>query len=209
MAVIRRIGFLASGAGSTFEAVVAACQAGTLPLEPVIVIGNNGKAGVFERAQRLGVQAQHISAKTAGDATAAGATAADAAIAAALIAVKVDLLVLAGYLKMLGPAVLAAFDGRIINTHPALLPKFGGQGMYGMNVHKAVLAAGETTTGVTVHGVDEEYDHGPVLAQTTVPVEPGDTVETLAARVQVHEKLFLIETLGQLARGELDLPKNA
>lgn len=204
MAVIRRIGFLASGAGSTFEAVVAACQAGTLPLEPVIVIGNNGKAGVFERAQRLGVQAQHISAKTAGDATAA-----DAAIAAALIAVKVDLLVLAGYLKMIGPAVLAAFDGRIINTHPALLPKFGGQGMYGMNVHKAVLAAGETTTGVTVHGVDEEYDHGPVLAQTTVPVEPGDTVETLAARVQVREKLFLIETLDQLARGELDLPKNA
>lgn len=204
MAVIRRIGFLASGAGSTFEAVVAACQAGDLPLEPVIVIGNNGKAGVFDRAQRLGIHARHISAKTTGDAAAA-----DTAIAAALNDAKIDLVVLAGYLKMLGPAVLAAFDGRIINTHPALLPKFGGPGMYGMNVHKAVLAAGESTTGVTVHVVDEEYDHGPVLAQATVPVESGDTIETLAARVQAREKLFLIETLGRLARGELELPKSA
>ncbi len=201
--MIRRIGFLASGAGSTFEAVVAACQAGDLDLDPAIVIGNNGKAGVFDRAQRLGIPARHISAKTEGDAVAA-----DAAIAIALKTANVDLVVLAGYLKMLGPAVLAAFDGRIVNTHPALLPKFGGKGMYGMNVHRAVLAAGETTTGVTVHGVDEEYDHGPVLAQTTVPVEPGDTVETLAARVQAREKLFLIETLGRIARGELDLPKN-
>jgi phosphoribosylglycinamide formyltransferase 1 len=204
MAVIRRIGFLASGAGSTFEAVVAACHAGDLPLDPVIVIGNNGKAGVFDRAQRLGIPAHHISAKTAGDAAAA-----DAAIAAALNAAKIDLVVLAGYLRKLGPAVLAAFDGRIINTHPALLPKFGGPGMYGMNVHKAVLASGETTTGVTVHVVDEEYDHGPVLAQATVPVEPDDTIETLATRVQAREKPFLIETLGRLARGELDLPKRA
>jgi phosphoribosylglycinamide formyltransferase-1 len=202
--MIRRVGFFASGAGSTFEAVVAACQSGALPLDPVIVIGNNGKAGVFERARRLGIQAQHISAKTEGDAAAA-----DVAIAAALVKAKIDLVVLAGYLKMLGPAVLAAFDGRIINTHPALLPKFGGQGMYGMNVHRAVLAAGETTTGVTVHGVDEEYDHGPVLAQTEVPVKPDDTSDTLAARVQAAEKQFLIETLGRLARGDLVLPNSA
>jgi phosphoribosylglycinamide formyltransferase-1 len=204
MAVIQRIGFLASGAGSTFEAVVAACRAGDLPLDPVVIIGNNGEAGVFDRAQRLGITPLHISAKTAGDAVAA-----DAAIAAALDNAKVDLVVLAGYLKMLGPAVLAAFEGRIINTHPALLPKFGGPGMYGMNVHRAVLAAGETTTGVTVHVVDEKYDHGPVLAQATLLVEPDDTIETLAARVQAREKHFLIETLGRLARGELELPEIA
>jgi phosphoribosylglycinamide formyltransferase-1 len=200
MGVIQRIGFLASGAGSTFEAVVAACRAGDLPFDPVVIIGNNGEAGVFDRAQRLGVTALHISAKTTGDA-------ADVAIAAALDKAKVDLVVLAGYLKMLGPAVLAAFEGRIINTHPALLPKFGGPGMYGMNVHRAVLAASETTTGVTVHVVDEEYDHGPVLAQATLLVEPGDTIETLAARVQAREKPLLVETLGRLARGELELPK--
>jgi phosphoribosylglycinamide formyltransferase-1 len=204
MAVIQRIGFLASGTGSTFEAVVAACRAGDLPLDPVVIIGNNGEAGVFDRAQRLGITPLHISAKTAGDAVAA-----DAAIAAALDNAKVDLVVLAGYLKMLGPAVLAAFEGRIINTHPALLPKFGGPGMYGMNVHRAVLAAGETTTGVTVHVVDEKYDHGPVLAQATLLVEPDDTIETLAARVQAREKHFLVETLGRLARGELELPKIA
>ena len=204
MALIQRIGFLASGAGSTFEAVVAACRAGDLPLDPVVIIGNNGEAGVFDRAQRLGVTALHISAKTTGDAVAA-----DAAIAAALDNAKIDLVVLAGYLKMLGPAVLAAFEGRIINTHPALLPKFGGPGMYGRNVHSAVLAASETATGVTVHIVDKEYDHGPVLAQTTLLVEPDDTIETLAARVQAYEKPFLVETLGRLARGELELPKVA
>jgi phosphoribosylglycinamide formyltransferase-1 len=204
MAVIQRIGFLASGAGSTFEAVVAACRAGDLPLDPVVIIGNNREAGVFDRAQRLGVTALHISAKTTGDAVAA-----DAAIAAALDNAKIDLVVLAGYLKMLGPTVLAAFEGRIINTHPALLPKFGGPGMYGVNVHRAVLAASETTTGVTVHVVDKEYDHGPVLAQTTLLVEPDDTIETLAARVQAREKPFLVETLGRLARGELELPKIA
>lgn len=201
MAIIQRIGFLASGAGSTFEAVVAACRAGDLSLDPVVVIGNESEAGVFDRAQRLGVTALHISAKTAGDALAA-----DATIAAALDNANVDLVVLAGYLKMIGPAVLAAFEGRIINTHPALLPKFGGPGMYGMNVHRAVLAASETTTGVTVHVVDEEYDHGPVLAQATVLVEHGDTLETLAARVQEREKPFLVETLSRLVRGELKLP---
>lgn len=204
MSVVRRIGFLASGAGSTFEAVVAACRVGDLDLDPAIVISNNAKAGVFARAAHLGIPAQHISAKTAGDAAAA-----DLAIAAALADAKVDLVVLVGYLKKLGPAVLAAFTGRIINTHPALLPKFGGPGMYGHHVHAAVIAAGETTTGVTIHVVDEEYDRGPILAQATVPVEPGDTIETLAARVQAREKPFLIETLGRLARGELALPSGA
>jgi len=201
--MIRRIGFLASGAGSTLEAVVAACRSGDLKLDPAVVIGNNGKAGVFERAARLDVPARHISAKTEGDAEAA-----DLAIARALRAADVDLVVLAGYLKKLGPAVLAAFTGRIINTHPALLPKFGGAGMYGMHVHTAVIAAGEATTGVTIHVVDEEYDRGPIIAQAEVPVAPDDTPETLGARVQAKEKPFLIETLRRLVDGELTLPGN-
>ena len=202
VAVIRRIGFLASGAGTTFEAVTEACRAGVLPFDPVILIGNNPKAGAFERANRLGIAAHHISAKSAG-----GEDAADIAVSAALTAAQVDLVVLAGYLKKIGPRVLQAFGGRIVNTHPALLPKFGGPGMYGILVHTAVLAAGETVTGVTVHLVEEEYDRGPILAQAEVLVDPDDTPESLAARVQACEKPFLIETLRRLGAGELTLPR--
>ena len=181
--MIRRLGFLASGAGSTFEAVVQACRDNTLDADPVLLICNNGKAGAFDRAAALSVRARHISARTEGDAEAA-----DRAICAALEEAGVELVVLAGYLKKIGPAVLAAFHGRIVNTHPALLPKFGGVGMYGRHVHEAVIAAGETETGVSVHVVDDEYDHGPVLAQAIVSVEPGDTPESLAARVQARDR---------------------
>ncbi|NQV80010.1 MAG: phosphoribosylglycinamide formyltransferase, partial [Alphaproteobacteria bacterium] len=129
------------------------------------------------------------------------------AVMTALTAAQVDLVVLAGYLKKIGPRVLQAFGGRIVNTHPALLPKFGGPGMYGIHVHAAVLAAGETMTGVTVHLVEEEYDRGPILAQAEVSVDPDDTPESLAARVQAREKTFLIETLRRLGAGELALPR--
>jgi phosphoribosylglycinamide formyltransferase-1 len=118
----------------------------------------------------------------------------------------VDFVVLCGYMKKVGPRTLQAFRGRIINTHPALLPKFGGQGMYGRNVHAAVIAAKETATGVTVHLVTEEYDAGSIVAQTTVAVLPGDTPDSLAARVLEREHSFLIETIGQIARHELRLP---
>ena len=94
----------------------------------------------------------------------------------------------------------------MLNTHPALLPRFGGQGMYGNRVHEAVLAARERTTGVTVHVVDAEYDTGPILAQTEVPVMPDDTVETLAERVRARERRFLVEVLADIAAGRLPLP---
>ena len=198
--MIRRIAFLASGAGTTFEAVAQACRAGDLPFDPVLLIVNNAKAGAFDRAARLGIAARHIGPKTEG-----GDAAADAAIAAALAAAGVDLVVLVGYLKKIGPQVLAAFKGRIVNTHPALLPKFGGPGMYGIRVHTAVLEAGERETGVTVHLVDAEYDRGPILAQVTVLVLPDDTPDSLAARVQAREKPFLIETLRRIADGDLSV----
>jgi phosphoribosylglycinamide formyltransferase 1 len=107
---------------------------------------------------------------------------------------------LAGYMKKVGPRVLAAFQGRIINTHPALLPLFGGHGMYGLRVHEAVLAAGATVTGPTIHHVTAGYDEGGILAQTPVPVVPGDTAQSLASRVQAAEKILLIETLRDLIR---------
>lgn len=110
---------------------------------------------------------------------------------AVLGAARVDLLVLAGYVKLVPPEVVAAWRGRIINIHPALLPKFGGPGMYGRRVHEAVLAAGETETGATVHLVTERYDEGAILAQGRVPVQPGDTAETLASRVLAVEHQLL------------------
>jgi phosphoribosylglycinamide formyltransferase-1 len=127
----------------------------------------------------------------------------DAAILAKLRELDVDTVFLAGYMKKLGPAVLAAYAGRIFNTHPALLPKHGGRGMYGNRVHEAVLAAKESETGASIHLVDADYDTGRVVAQCRVPVEPTDSVETLAARVQERERELVVETLAKLAAGEI------
>jgi len=112
----------------------------------------------------------------------------DAAITAALSAAQVDVVFLAGYLKRLGPATLGAFRGRVLNTHPALLPKFGGQGMFGDQVFEAVLASGESESGVSVHLVDDDYDSGRVIRQVRVPVEAKDCVESLKARVRECER---------------------
>jgi phosphoribosylglycinamide formyltransferase-1 len=108
-------------------------------------------------------------------------------------------------MRKLGPQTLETFRGRVVNTHPALLPKYGGQGMYGHRVHEAVLAAGERTTGVTVHVVEADYDTGPIVAQAEVPVAPDDTVETLAERVRARERRFLVEVLADIAAGRLPL----
>jgi phosphoribosylglycinamide formyltransferase-1 len=129
----------------------------------------------------------------------------DEAILAELRRHAVDLVLLLGYMKLLGPKTTAAYRGRILNTHPALLPKHGGKGMYGARVHEAVLAAGDTETGVTVHLVDEEYDHGEIVAQCRVRVEPDDTVESLSARVLEREHEFLVETLQAMASGRIAL----
>jgi phosphoribosylglycinamide formyltransferase-1 len=117
----------------------------------------------------------------------------------------VNLVILSGYMKKVGPKTLDAFRGRILNVHPALLPKYGGNGMYGHNVHAAVLAAGETETGVTIHLVDEEYDHGRIIGQAVVPVLKTDTVDSLAARVLEREKTFFVEVLQRISESGLDL----
>jgi len=118
----------------------------------------------------------------------------------------VDLIVLAGYLKLVPPAVIAAYRDRIINIHPALLPSFGGPGMYGLRVHQAVLASGVKVSGCTVHLVDEEYDRGPILAQSRVPVLPGDTAETLAARVLEAEHRLLPAVVRAAAEAGRPIP---
>ncbi len=196
-----RIAVFASGTGTTLQAVIDACESGALHVRIAVVIGNNSGSGAARRATAHAIPFVHLSGRTH-----ANPAELDAAIRDALIAHNVELVLLAGYMKKIGPETLHAFADRMINTHPALLPKFGGQGMYGSNVHAAVLASGDPTTGISVHLVDGDYDTGRVLAQREVPVEPGDDAGTLAARVQSNERPFLIEVLQRIATGALVLP---
>jgi len=194
------IAFLASHNGTNMRAIVAACRDGRLRAQPVVVISNNADSAAMAWAKQNKLAAVHISAKSAGSEAAA-----DAAIAATLAQYGADLVVLAGYMRKLGPETLGSFERRILNVHPALLPKFGGKGMYGDAVHAAVLAAGEKETGATIHLVDGEYDHGAVIAQARVPVEADDTPQTLAARVQAKEQELFPETLKRIIAREIDL----
>ena len=193
-----KLGILASHEGTTLQAVLDAVADGRLPARVAVVVSNNRESGALRRARAAGVPAVHLSSVTHPDPDEL-----DRAIVRTLTDAGADAVLLAGYMKKLGPSVLRAYDGRIVNTHPALLPKFGGKGMYGDRVHEAVLAASEPETGVSVHLVDAEYDTGPVLAQCRVPVLPGDSVATLAARVQAREREFLVDVLAKIAAGEL------
>ncbi len=192
------IGILASHEGTTLQAVLDACRSEMLPARVGIVISNNADSGAFRRAKAAGVQTAHLSGQTHPNPESL-----DAAICSELQAHNVDIVLLAGYMKRLGPCTLSAFRGRILNTHPALLPKHGGKGMYGLRVHQAVLDSGDSITGVSIHLVDEEYDTGPIIAQCSVPVIPGDTAETLAARVQQRERKFVVEVLMGIAEGTI------
>ena len=189
------IAVLASHAGTTLQAVLDACERGAIAARVTLVISNNAESGALERARRAHVPVLHLSSRTHPEPAAL-----DRAIRDALIGSAADIVLLAGYMKRLGPATLAAFSGRVLNTHPALLPKFGGQGMYGEHVHRAVLAAHEPVTGASIHRVDENYDTGAVIAQVTVAVEPQDTPQTLAARVQQSERQLIVEVLAEIAQ---------
>ena len=169
-----------------------------------VVVSNNRTAGALRRAHAAGVPARHLSAVTAG-----GAAALDQTLRDTLLEFDTQWVLLAGYMKRLGPLTRAAFAGRIMNTHPALLPEFGGQGMYGMNVHRAVLAAGRKVSGATVHWVDAGYDSGAVIRQVRVPVEPSDSADSLAARVQAAERDLVVEVLAAATAGRLGPPPAA
>jgi phosphoribosylglycinamide formyltransferase-1 len=195
------LGFLASHSGSSMRAILAAIANKTLDASARTVISNNAEAPALAQARALGVPAFHLSETRLG-----GAAAADETIAETLAAQGVELVVLSGYLRKLGPKTLRRFRNRVLNIHPGPLPRFGGRGLYGRRVHEAVIAAGARESGITIHLVDEEYDHGPTLAARTVPVEPGDTAETLAARVQALEPDFFVATLRRIAEGSLVLP---
>jgi phosphoribosylglycinamide formyltransferase-1 len=195
------LGFLASGRGSNMQAIIDACKTGQLQARPSVVISNNSGSGALERAKKEGIPHYHLSGKTH-----PSPYELDSATRNALLDHDVELVILAGYMKKLGPETLERFRNRILNIHPALLPKFGGEGMYGSHVHQAVLAAGEKETGVSIHVVDENYDTGPLIAQAKVPVHENDTVETLSKRVLAREHTFFVETLQGIVNGDLTLP---
>jgi phosphoribosylglycinamide formyltransferase-1 len=195
-----RLGLLASHGGTNLQAVLDASREGRLEARPAVVISNNSDALAVQRARLAGVPCTHLSGHTHPD---PGLL--DRAICETLVRHKVDLVVLVGYVKKLGPHTLSRYRGRILNIHPALLPKHGGLGMYGDRVHEAVLTAGDSMTGATVHLVDEHYDHGPIIAQSEVPVWPDDTVASLRERVLVAEHALLVGTLQRIAWGEISL----
>ncbi len=195
-----QLGFMSSHGGTNVQAIVDACKDGRLRAAPRVLIGNNSRSTALERARREGIPHRHISAVTHPD---PGDR--DAAIADTLKAHGVDLVVLSGYMKRLGPRTIAAYRARILNVHPALLPRFGGKGMYGDAVHQAVLDAGVSVTGATIHLVDEQYDHGPPVARREVPVLPTDTVASLRDRVRAVERALYVQTLHRIATAEIDL----
>ncbi len=182
-----KISFLASHGGSSAKFLVAAMRAGKLAAEPGILITNNRDSAIFHWCLDNNIEVRHISSKTH-----RGEENADEAISTVLQNAGSELIICSGYMKTIGPHTLRAFPNKILNIHPALLPKFGGKGMYGDHVHKGVLAAGAKESGATVHVVSAGLDEGPVVLQKKVPVLPGDTVETLRARVQgVEPELYL------------------
>jgi phosphoribosylglycinamide formyltransferase-1 len=192
------LAFLASNNGSSLRAIVAAIEAGELAARARLVVSNKRDAPALEFARARGIAALFIP-------TVPDPQAADFRLAEALAEAGAQVVVLSGYLRKLGPEVLRAYQGRILNIHPALLPAFGGQGMYGRKVHEAVLAAGVAVSGASVHLVDEVYDHGPVLARREVPVLAGDDAQSLEARVMGAEPGLFIETLQRIADGRLEL----
>jgi phosphoribosylglycinamide formyltransferase-1 len=195
-----KLGFLASGRGSNMLAILNDCKAGRLDAEPAVVISNNAGAGALEYARDEGIPAFHLSSATHEDESVL-----DDAITDTLKSNAVDWVILAGYMKKIGPKLLEQFQGKIFNIHPSLLPEHGGKGMFGIHVHESVLASGDSETGVTIHLVDGEYDQGRVLAQEVVKVEEGDTPEVLAARVLKLEHRLYSETLQGVIEGKIRL----
>ena len=193
-----RIAVLCSGGGTNLQALIDAQEAGQIDGEIVLVLSNASKAYALERARKHSIEAKFISKKQAGSDEAF-----NDAILAELRRVGAELVVLAGYLPIVGAQVVRAYEHRIINIHPALIPAFCGPGMYGHHVHEAVLAYGAKISGATTHFVDEQVDHGGVIMQASVPVLEGDTPDTLAARVLTVEHRILPESVRLFCAGKL------
>lgn len=184
------LAILASGSGTTLEAIADACGDGRIAATVARVVVDR-PCGAVDRARRRGIPVTVVERRRfAGEGS--------AAIVGALAGDRPDLIILAGFLSILTEPLLGSYAGRIVNIHPSLLPRHGGAGMYGLHVHRAVLAAGDDESGCTVHFVDAGTDTGPIIAQARCPVLADDSPESLAARVQALEKPLLVATVADL-----------
>lgn len=195
-----KLAVFSSHEGTNMQSIIDASKSGKLDAEVVCIISNNSDSGALRRAKNEGIAGYHISSKEFPE---------EEMLVDEFIRVlkfhNVDIIILAGYMKMIPAALIREFKNRILNIHPALLPKFGGKGMYGINVHKAVIESGDAESGATVHIVDEIYDNGKILHQRKVSVLPEDTPETLAAKVLKEEHLIYTETIQLISEGKIIL----
>ncbi len=195
-----KLAVLASGNGTDLQSIIDAIKKKKINAEIRIVISNNSNAYALERARQNGIKALHLSHKQF-----ATPEEFDEALIAVLQEEKVDLVCLAGYMKKLASVVVRIFKNKIINIHPALLPAFGGEGMFGIHVHEAVIKSGVKITGVSVHFVDEVYDHGAIIYQKAVPVRDDDTPESLQKRVLKVEHEVYPLVVGLFAEGKIEV----
>ena len=199
----KNIAVLVSGGGTNLQALLDAQAAGRMPhVRIALVVASNPQAYALQRAAKAGVEAV-VCARKAYE----SASAHDAALCglqAALAAYEIDMVVLAGYLSMIGPRVLAAYPDKILNIHPSLIPSFCGAGYYGLRVHEAALAKGVKVTGATVHLVNEHYDEGRILAQKAVEVCEGDTPETLQRRVMEQAEWVILPQAAERLAQQLE-----
>lgn len=195
-----KFGVLASTNGTDLQAIIDEMKSGKMPgIELAVVVGNKADAYALERAKSQGFKAVFVDPK--------GLTREqyDEKLVEVLRENGIELVCLIGYMKILTPIFVKAFVGKIINVHPALIPKFSGKNFFGANVHEAVLAARETETGCTFHFVTEEVDGGPIILQKKVAVEASDTADTLKEKVQELEKKYYPEIIRQFAAGKFNL----
>jgi phosphoribosylglycinamide formyltransferase-1 len=194
------IAVFASGRGSNFQAILNAIDAGIIPARITALISDKSEAGAFEIAKAHNIPTYHLTQKMFPS---------EEVLAESMLSVLTkhfaDFIVLAGYLKRIPAKVVRQFRNRIVNIHPALLPSFGGSGMYGHYVHEAVIASGVKISGATVHLVDEEYDHGPILLQKCIDVAPDDTPESIAAKVLSIEHEIFPLALKSFAEGRVKI----
>ena len=194
------IAVFASHNGTDLQAIIDACKQGVIRATVCAVISNNSDSTALVRAEKAGIDNYHISAKIYNDEETLNKE-----ILGILTSHRVDIIFLAGYLKKLGIPVLREYRNRIFNIHPAILPSYGGQGMFGMNVHQAVIHAHEVESGITVHRVTEKYDEGEIVAQTKIPVADTDTAESLAEKILKVEHVFIVEVLNRIISGEISI----
>ncbi|HLA25148.1 MAG TPA: phosphoribosylglycinamide formyltransferase [bacterium] len=195
-----RIGVLASGNGTNLEAIMDACNRGEIPGRVVVVVSNNPKARALDRARLAGIPAVAMHHRAFPDRDTF-----DAKLVEILHSYEVDLICLAGFLRVLGPSFIRQFPERVMNIHPALLPAFGGLGMYGDRVHQTVLDSGVRFSGCTIHFANEAPDGGPIILQAVVPVYDTDTAQTLAERVVAEEHRLYPEAVKLFAEGRLQV----